>query len=136
MSDNAIVALIPRGASGEVHSTLCYFPMSVMAFMRQTIPRMAWLWQPVIASVSDHGKLGPDEDRVDVAFLQSPLLESMYECLAVFSVSEYNYTPHMTKQPGHVLPPIGALVQLDRIAIWDGDKRESWRLGSGEPCAA
>jgi hypothetical protein len=136
VSDNAIVALIPRGASGEVHSTLCYFPVGVTSFMREIVPRMAWLWQPVVASVSEHGQLGPDEERTTVAFLQSPMLFSMYSVLSGFTSSQYSYVPHISAQPGYVLPPVSSLVQLDRIALWNDDDRIAWRLGSGEPCAA
>jgi hypothetical protein len=97
---------------------------------------MAWLWQPVVASVSEHGQLGPDEERTTVAFLQSPMLFSMYSVLSGFTSSQYSYVPHISAQPGYVLPPVSSLVQLDRIALWNDDDRIAWRLGSGEPCAA
>lgn len=138
MSDGAIIALIPAGATGEVHLTLVYFSSGLMSTMRTITSALAAFQQPFTAVVMDHDTFGTgtiDNPYVKVAKVESPALRVLNEVVQDYSISEFGFAPHISAQPGYTLPTVGSMVTFDRVGVWNDDDRTAWRLGTGARCA-
>lgn len=138
MSDGAIIALIPAGASGEEHTTLVYFDTAILAQMRQIAAGMAQFWTPFSALVTAHQTFGSGTEEnpfVSVATLDCTALWTLNETVRQYSISEFGFNPHISEQPGTRLPVIGSFVDFDRIGVWNHDDRMAWRFGTGARCA-
>ena len=105
-----------------------------LLLLEQQVKASARWSVPAIASVVSHEEFGDGDNKVMVARLSDPILAAMQYQWAGWSTSQYGFKPHMS-DVGFGLRPIGSLVRFNRIALWYGDSRKSYRLGTGELCA-
>lgn len=134
-----IIALIPKGANGEAHSTLCYMgeddptPTEVQSVCL-LVRSLASYYRPFSVEVTQHAMFGVEMDE-PAAMIQGGLLEELWGVVKDFSNSQWGYNPHIAYQKGYTPPPVGSVVWFDRIAVWNHDERYAWRLGTGATTA-
>lgn len=139
INNGTCVVVIPADAVGDEHCTLTYMgdipiapPVGQIEFLVRNTAR--W-WTPIVAQVDEHDTFGGD-DPVQVARLNSTILASLQAIWQPFSTSEFSFRPHITALPGISIRPVGSLVRFNRLALWYGDDRKTYRLGTGDLCAA
>lgn len=137
LSDLAIVVLVPSGATGEVHSTLLYFDVTIVPQMCQIVRDVAAISQPVSGVVTGLTEFGgiDGSPTVSVALLNGGELSALHDLLVDYESGPWGYSPHISEQPGQHFPAEGTTVVFDRIAVWNHDEKYAWRLGTGARCA-
>lgn len=134
----AIMVLLPAGTTGDVHSTLTYFgtpeqamPLETCAVLARTLARMV---PKPLGFVTKHDVFG-DDDPVRVAVLDGVDLYALHKAVESYANSKWGYAPHISAQPGYELPAVGTPILFDRIGVWYGEQRLTYRFGTGSPAA-
>lgn len=134
----AVIVLIPQFAVGDQHSTLvgagtAGHTVGDRTRLCQAARFIASTFPAPMAYVSDHAVFNAN---TNVALLEGGDLYALRMLVDDLNQSQWGYRPHISEQPGAGLVPVGTVVKFDRIAVWYGAERYSWRFGSGQATAA
>lgn len=137
MHDGVILALLPRGSQGETHCTLVYAgtvgqdapPPEVLARSGMHLARG---FLPFDAEVMGHDMFGENKDE-PVNLIHSPTLHTMRHFVDHHNRSKFrDFKPHISVNESTPYLEIGQRLRMDRLALWYGDQRWAWALGTGE----
>lgn len=125
---------------GETHCTLVYAgTVGDDAPHPHTLARsglhLARAFLPFDATVTGHEMFGENADE-PVNRIHHSDLHAMRHFVEHHNRSEFkDYKPHISVNEDTPYLAIGQRLRMDRLALWYGDDRWSWALGSGEPRA-
>lgn len=137
----AIFALLPTFADGNssAHLTLCScgLPGQAPPYIQLASygKVMAQRFQRFKARVWAHA-LFDENASTRVARVNSVELFGMRMMFEWLANSNWGFDPHISEQPRYPLPPVGAEIEFDRLALWFGSIRCAWMLGSGVQVAS
>ena len=127
------IVLLPEDSLGEEHLTLVYCgdaePQRDMHFvLADTTQRLAVLHQPFEAWVTGTANYG-DNGEVEVYTIGSPILESMRYLVAQYAISQWGFSPHITKVRDRM---VGQIIRFNRIGLWVNGEHTNYQLGTGQ----
>jgi hypothetical protein len=135
---HVILALLPNDAIDDEHMTLVYagqtdqLVSAPLETMQEVCRRLATIFAPFPAWVTGMDAFGADSD-VPVATIDSAQIHQLRACVEHFHNSQYGLRPHITALPGRPPRAPGSTFMFDRLALWYGDHREEFRLGTNYP---
>jgi hypothetical protein len=136
---SVVIVALPRYAPPEVHCTIAYLgdveSAVVPPNLASIVQAAAWFQVPFTARVVRPNQFGPDGED-SVVEIESIHLRSLRDSFEFLSASRWGFRPHITEQPGWPLPQPGTTIEFDRLALWHGDDRYVYALGTGAPRSA
>ena len=140
MNDGVILALLPRGSTGETHCTLVYggtvgedAPHPTV--LAKSAMHLARGFMPFDVTVTGHDMFGQEKDE-PVNLIDSHHLHAMRHFVNHHNRSEFkDFKPHISVNEDTPHLALGSKLRMDRLALWYGEDRWSWALGTGEPRA-